>query len=104
MATPPADQDAHAEIGHDSHDSHDSHRAVDAYGNPPEQPSDWGWNADFGRFARIARWITVNALILMATKSVPHYNDTGTVGLLITAGLLVVGLAWDIHRRRTAWR
>ena len=37
----------------------------------------------------------------MATKSVTHYNDAGTVALLVTAALIVVGLGWDIHRRRT---
>jgi hypothetical protein len=33
-----------------------------------------------------------------------HYNGTGTVALSITAGLLVIALVWDIHRRRTSWR
>jgi Protein of unknown function (DUF2631) len=81
-----------------------SHASVDAFGNPPEQPSTWGWNHDFGKLARIGGWITVIALVLMATKSVTHYNNAGTLALLITAGLLVLGLGWDIHRRRTAWR
>ena len=83
---------------------HDSHGGYDAFGNPPETPSTWGWNHDFGKLARIGGWITVIGLVLMATKSVTHYNDAGTVALLITAGLVVVGLGWDIHRRRTAWR
>ncbi len=79
-------------------------RHADALGKPPETPNDWGWNQDFGKMARIAGWITVIALVLMATKSVTHYNDAGTLALLITAGLLVVGLGWDIHSRRNAWR
>ncbi len=82
----------------------DEHGAVDAYGNPPETPSTWGWNADFGKLARVGGWISVIGLILMATKSVTHYNGAGTLALLITAGLLIVGLGWDMHRRRTAWR
>lgn len=82
----------------------DEHGGYDAFGNPPEKPSDWGWNEDFGKVARIAGWITVIALVLMATRSVTHYNNAGTVSLLVTAALLVLGLAWDIHRRRSAWR
>jgi hypothetical protein len=82
----------------------DDHGGYDAFGNRPEQPSDWGWHQDFGKAARVAGWITVIGLILMATKSVTHYNGAGTVALLVTAGLLVVGLGWDIHRRRNAWR
>jgi hypothetical protein len=76
----------------------------DAFGNPPEEPATWGWHHDFGKMARIGGWISVIGLILMATKSVTHYNDAGMLALLITAGLLVLGLGWDIHRRRTAWR
>ncbi len=82
----------------------DEHGGYDAFGNPPEKVSDWGWHGDFGKAARIGGWIPVIALVLMATKSVTHYNDAGTVALLVTAALLVVGLAWDIRRRRTAWR
>jgi hypothetical protein len=82
----------------------EDHAGVDAFGNPPEQPSDWGWSHDFGKLARIGGWISVILLVLMATKSVTHYNDAGTLALLISAGLVVVGLAWDIYRRRTAWR
>jgi hypothetical protein len=85
-------------------DEHGGHVGLDAYGNPPEKPSDWGWNQDFGRMARIGGWISVIILVLMATRSVTHYNDAGTVALLVTAALLVLGLGWDIHRRRTAWR
>jgi hypothetical protein len=85
-------------------DGHGEHGGYDAFGNPPETPSVWGWNDDFGKVARIGGWVTVIVLVLMATKSVTHYNGAGTVALLTTAGLLVVGLGWDIHRRRSAWR
>jgi len=85
-------------------DEHGADSGVDAYGNPPEKPSDWGWNHDFGKAARIGGWISVVLLVLMATKSVTHYNDAGTVALLVTAALLAAGLGWDIHRRQTSWR
>jgi hypothetical protein len=32
------------------------------------------------------------------------YNNSGTMWLLITAGVLVVGLIWDQQRRRNPWR
>jgi hypothetical protein len=75
---------------------------VTATAHPHEQPSDWGWTADFGRPARIAGWISVVGLILMVTST--HYNGAGAASLLITAGLLVLGLLWDMKRRRTSWR
>jgi hypothetical protein len=82
--------------------SHDLPAEVAHAEHPHEQPSDWGWHADFGRPARIAGWLTVIGLVLMTTST--HYNGAGAVWLLLTAALLVVGLAWDIRRRRTAWR
>lgn len=83
--------------------SHDSHgELVAAEHHPHEQPSDWGWNADFGRQARIAGWISVVGLLLMITST--HYNDAGAFWLILTAALLTGGLLWDLKRRRTAWR
>jgi hypothetical protein len=70
--------------------------------HPHEQPSDWGWHADFGKQARIAGWITVVLLILMTTST--HYNGAGAVSLLATAAVLVIGLLWDMNRRRKSWR
>jgi Protein of unknown function (DUF2631) len=95
----------HADVDNAAqHDEHGGHGGVDAFGNPAEKPSDWGWNRDFGKLARIGGWLSVIILVLMATRSVTHYNNAGTVALLATAALLVLGLGWDIHRRRTAWR
>jgi hypothetical protein len=89
---------------HTSEVAEAGHHELDAFGNPPETPSTWGWNADLGKLARIGGWISVVALVLMATKSVTHYNGAGTVSLLVSAALIVVGLGWDIHVRRSAWR
>jgi hypothetical protein len=77
------------------------HTAVEPH-HAPEDPSVWGWHADFGKPARFAGWVTVVILVLMVTAT--HYNGAGTVALLFFAGLLVVGLLWDINRRRTSWR
>jgi hypothetical protein len=70
--------------------------------HPREHPSDWGWHADFGGPARIAGWITVIILLVMLTAT--HYNDAGSVALIATAALLVVGLLWDRQHRKTSWR
>jgi hypothetical protein len=76
------------------------HKAVEAH--HAEDPSVWGWHADFGKPARFAGWVTVIALVVMATST--HYNGAGTVALFTTAAILVIGLLWDINRRRTSWR
>lgn len=70
--------------------------------HPAEHPSDWGWHGEWGRAARVGGWVVVLILLVMITAT--HYNGTGTVALSITAGLLVIALVWDIHRRRTSWR
>lgn len=70
--------------------------------HPTEHPSDWGWHGEWGRAARVAGWVVVAILLVMITAT--HYNGTGTLSLAIIAGLIVIALIWDIHRRRTAWR
>ncbi len=69
---------------------------------PSEKPSDWGWHADFGKPARIAGWAVCVILLLMITST--HYNGAGAVALISTTAILVIGLLWDINRRRTSWR
>ncbi len=95
MADHASDLDPHG-------DHHAAGSGVDAYGNPPEQPSEWGWNHDFGKLARIGGWVSVISLLLMITST--HYNGAGAVALIATAAVIAIGLGWDIHRRRTAWR
>lgn len=75
-----------------AHDAHSDH----------EQPSDWGWHGEFPKIARFMGWVCVIILLLMTTAT--HYNTSGGMWLLIAAGVLVVGLLWDGHRRRNAWR
>jgi hypothetical protein len=70
--------------------------------HPKESPEQWGWHGEFGVSARIAGWVVVAILLVMTTAT--HYNGTGDLALLISAGLLVVALLWDISRRRTSWR
>lgn len=79
------------------HGADDGHGAVEH-----ERPEDWGWHADFGKAARIAGWISV--LIVLSQVTATHYNNAGTAALLLTAGLMVLGLLWDARKRRRSWR
>ncbi len=73
-----------------------------AHDHPQEHPSQWGWHGDFGKPARFAGWVSVICLVLMTTST--HYNGAGAFALLAVAGVMVIGLLWDINRRRTSWR
>ncbi len=70
--------------------------------HPTEHPSDWGWHGDFGKVARVAGWVVVVCLLLLLTTT--HYNDAGSVALILTAGILVIGLIADIQFRKNSWR
>lgn len=70
--------------------------------HPTEHPSDWGWHGEWGKWRQIGGWISAVILVLMSTAT--HYNHAGTVAVLGFAGIVVIGLLWDIHRQRTAWR
>jgi len=70
--------------------------------HPTEHPSDWGWHGEWGRSARIAGWVVAAILLLMITTT--HYNEMGTLSLVLFAAAIVVTLLWDIQRRRTSWR
>ena len=70
--------------------------------HPEEHPTDWGWHGEWGRAAHIAGWVVAVILLLMTTAT--HYNGMGTLWLSLFAAGIVGGLAFDIHRRRNAWR
>lgn len=70
--------------------------------HPDEHPEDWGWHGEWGRTSRIAGWVCVVLLVLMTTST--HYNNSGTMWLLAFAGILVVGLLWDMQRNKKAYR
>ena len=75
---------------------------IDENAERHEQPSDWGWHAEFPRLARFAGTISALALILMVTST--HYNHSGTAWLILFAALILVGLYLDRHFRKTAYR
>jgi hypothetical protein len=74
----------------------------DAPGHRHERPEDWGWHGEFGRWARVAGWLS--AALLVVLNFTNHYNLSGAIWLDGTAALLVLLLIRDWYRRRNAWR
>jgi uncharacterized protein DUF2631 len=70
--------------------------------HPKEHPEQWGWHGEFGKWADAAGWVVVAILLVMNTAT--HYNYSGNAFLWVTAALLVVGLLYNRHRRKNAWR
>ena len=70
--------------------------------HPKEHPEQWGWHAEWGGGARIGGWVVAAILLLMITAT--HYNDMGTLFLSIFAGVIIIMLLVDRHRRKNAWR
>jgi hypothetical protein len=73
-----------------------------AHDHPQEHPEDWGWHGEWGRSSRWGGWVVVAIILVMITTT--HYNNSGTLWLLIFAGGLAVMLLWDMHRRKNSWR
>ena len=67
-----------------------------------ERPEDWGWHASFGKWARIAGWISVGALLAMNVTT--YYNTSQSPWLYGTVAILVFILVRDHFRRKNAWR
>ena len=67
-----------------------------------ERPEDWGWHHEFVTGRQVGGWVTFLILGLLLTTT--HYNATGDVALISMMLVLLVGLVWDIRRRRTQWR
>lgn len=70
--------------------------------HPDEHPTDWGWHGEWGRAARIGGWLVAIVLVVMSTAT--HYNDSGTLWLVLFAAAIVLTLIWDIRRRKNSWR
>lgn len=67
-----------------------------------ERPEDWGWHAEWGRWARVAGWISV--VLLLAINFTWHYNNSADPWMYGLAALLVLMLVRDRFRRKNAWR
>ncbi len=74
----------------------------DAHPVEHEQPEDWGWHGRSGRWAQIAGWLTVLAMLSYTWGN--HEGRMEDLWLFGIAAFLVVILLWDIRRKRTAWR
>lgn len=68
----------------------------------PERPSDWGWHASFGKWARIGGWLSV--VVLLVQNVTTYYNTAQAPWLYGTAAVLVLILVRDHYRRKNAWR
>ena len=71
--------------------------------DPRDEPSaEWGWHGGFPRGTRIAGWLVAAAMFLMLIGN--HEGNTENVWLIGIGTGLIVLLAIDHVRRRTAWR
>lgn len=83
-------------------DAHTSDAHTDANPVPHERPEDWGWHASFGKWARVAAWVSVVVLCLFNVTT--YYNTAQAPWLYGTAAVLVLILIRDRYRRKNAWR
>ena len=67
-----------------------------------EQPEDWGWHHSWGKWSRMAGWVSVVALLL--TNVTTYYNTSQAPWLYGIAAVMVMMLLWDRSRRKNAWR
>jgi hypothetical protein len=67
-----------------------------------EQPEDWGWHRSWGRWSRVAGWVSVVALALINVTT--YYNTAQAPWLYGIIGFMVLLLLWDRSRRKNAWR
>jgi hypothetical protein len=80
----------------------EAHTEEDAPGHPHERPEDWGWHAEFGKWARVAGVVCIGALVVLNFTT--RYSGTEMIWVDGFAVLLAIMLALDWHRRRNAWR
>jgi hypothetical protein len=67
-----------------------------------EQPEDWGWHHSWGKWSRVAGWVSVVALCIINVTT--YYNTAQAPWLYGIAGFMVLLLIWDRQRRKNAWR
>jgi hypothetical protein len=67
-----------------------------------EQPEDWGWHGEFGKWARVGGVLCIGALILLNFTT--RYSRTEMIWVDGFAVLLAIILGWDHYRRKNAWR
>jgi hypothetical protein len=80
----------------------EAHSDGDAPEHRHEQPEDWGWHAEFGKWARAAGVLCIGALIVLNFTT--RYSRTEMIWVDGFAALLAILLGLDWHRRKNAWR
>jgi hypothetical protein len=74
----------------------------DTSGRRHEQPDDWGWHGEFGKWARVGGWLSAALLVLLNFTT--RYSRVEMIWLDGFAVLLVLMLVLDWRRRKNAWR
>jgi Protein of unknown function (DUF2631) len=67
-----------------------------------ERPEDWGWHGEFGKWARVAGWLS--AIVLCLFNVTTYYNTAQSPWLYGIVAALVFLLVRDRFRRKNAWR
>ncbi len=71
--------------------------------SPADEPSaEWGWHGEFRRGTPAAGIIVGLGMFAMLIGN--HSGWTENLWLIATGLLLLGGVAWMIHKRRTSWR
>ncbi|WP_018682009.1 DUF2631 domain-containing protein [Actinokineospora enzanensis] len=71
--------------------------------SPAEEPSaEWGWHGSFPRATLIAGVLVGLAMFAMLIGN--HHGKTEDLWLIGVGLLLLVGVAWKVHKNRTSWR
>jgi hypothetical protein len=76
---------------------------ADAHPIEHEQPEDWGWHGETGKFGRAGAWFAVLILLsyLVGRNHEGHVEDLWIGGIAL---VMVLILLWDIRRRKNLWR
>jgi len=79
-----------------------SHAEVEHVRDDSGAPEKWGWHHEFRSGRQIGGWMSFIILGLLLTTT--HYNQAGTLAIVLAMIALAAGLIWDRHRRKTQWR
>ncbi|MGY1719359.1 MULTISPECIES: DUF2631 domain-containing protein [unclassified Blastococcus] len=67
-----------------------------------EQPEDWGWHGETGKWGQIGGWIATAVILLYLVGN--HEGRVEDLWLIGLAAVMATVLIWDIRRKKTAWR
>ena len=71
--------------------------------DPEEEPSvDWGWHGSFPKATAGAGIFVGIVMFLFLIGN--HRGHTENAYLILIGVILLLGVGWLIHRRRTSWR